>query len=221
MTHRLSTDRPRVVASRQRRAICLSKLGKRFGARYLYPSCYPQEPFCDVAPSPVHPDVGDLGRHLDRHQGRARRRAAAVLRRGALHPRLRRAGDRGRRACARPSAAAARVRIVVTGMLVIVATYGLLYWGMLFVAIGRRRRGQHVDEPGVLLCARDPVRTGAADLAACRRADARHRRTADPVFQQGELRRHHARTMGCGRGGRSLARLLPRLGADRGRCCAT
>ena len=74
----------------------LDLLGQTGGTRYLCPFSYPPQARRDGAPPPVHPDVGDLGGHLDRHQGGARRRAAAVLRGGALHSGVRRAGGRGR-----------------------------------------------------------------------------------------------------------------------------
>ena len=79
-----------------------------------------------------------------------RGRAAGVLRRRALHPGVGGAAGRGTGSlrCDRPARAR---RIVLTGVLVNAATYGLLYWGMLFVRVRRRRRRQHVDEPGVPL----------------------------------------------------------------------
>ena len=84
----------------------------------------------------VPPDVADLGHDLDGDQGRARRGAAGLLRRGPLHPGVGGAAGRGAwlRLALLPGGSAARV--VLSGVLVNVGTYGLLYWGMQFVASG-------------------------------------------------------------------------------------
>ena len=106
------------------------------------------------------------------------------------------------------------LRIIVTGTLVVVATYAFLYWGMLYVASG---------VAGVVNMSMNPVFLFAlAILFGQERPTWRHALALvlgiggllHPVFRKGELRRHDAGTVGRGRRGGGFARLLPRLGAD-------
>ena len=157
-------------------------------------------------------DVADLGHDLDGDQGRARGGAAGLLRRRALHPgvggaagrgaRVAGAADRRPRRARDPQRRAGQCRHLRAALL-----------GHAVRRLRRRRRGQHVDDLGVPVRLRHPVRPGARELAPSGGTRPRHCGPGDPVLRQGELLRRRHRAVGRGRDRRRLGLLCARLGA--------
>ena len=168
----------------------------------------------DPQSSAVSSDVADLGHDLDGDQGRARGRAADLLRRGALHPGLGGAAGRGARRAWRCSPAGAPGASSSAACWSMSATYALLYWGMQFVASG---------VAGVVNMSMNPVFLfGFAILFGQERAGLAPSASRSSLGIAGlvilfsgkaSFRRHRHRAVGRGRDRRRLALLFARLGA--------
>ncbi len=184
----------------------------RFGTFRLRPTTSRKRAPRDSRSSALCRDVAHLGRDVARHQGGARERSADLLRRGALPAGLRGVAGRGARRAWRadrpacrprhPQRRAGQRRHLCAALL-----------GHAVRCLRRRRRREHVDEPGLPVRIRHPAGPRARELASPHGARSRHRRPGDPVLRQGEFHRERNRAVGRRRDCRGLGVLFARLRA--------